>query len=41
MPIASGHGGLGQQGGVGFLGAVGVGHLDVVGLVPGHELVAR
>ena len=40
MPMACGHGGLGQQGCVGLLGALGVGHLDVVGLVPGHELVA-
>src|SRR5438270_7976114 len=35
-----GHGGLGEQGLVGFVGAVGVGDLDVVGLMAGHHLVA-
>ena len=41
MPSASAIAALASMRAVGFVGAVGVGHLDVVRLVPGHHLVAR
>jgi hypothetical protein len=37
---ADGGFGFGEQGAVGFVGTVGVGDLDVVGLVAGHHLIA-